>query len=248
MDTAVYIGIDVAKAKLDIAVRPSTEQWVAEHDEEGIAALVARLHALRPTLVVLEATGGRELPVAAALATAGLAVAVVNPRQVRDFARAVGQLAKTDALDAQLLARFADVVHPTPRPLPDAAAQELSALLARRRQLVSMLTAERQRLDTAGPAVRRHIQRHICQHRVVKYAKRRVKKSSECRVGCPLTGKEGQPDAHKRGVCGDTGTGQTRRLSEGHRGRSRDSSEDGESGAQTGRGTVVRTAETGVQA
>jgi transposase len=157
----VYIGIDVAKAPVDIAVRPSAEQWVSPHDEDGIAALVARLHALRPALIVLEATGGREAPLAAALATAGLTVAVVNPRQVRDFGRAVGQLAKTDALDAQLLARFAAVVHPTPRPLPDAAAQELSALLARRRQLIGMLTAERQRLDTAGPTVRHHIQRHI---------------------------------------------------------------------------------------
>jgi transposase len=151
----------VAKAQVDIAVRPSAAQWVSPHDEDGIAALVARLHALRPALIVLEATGGREAPLAAALATAGLAVAVVNPRQVRDFGRAVGQLAKTAALDAQLLARFAEVVHPTPRPLPDAAAQELSALLARRRQLVGMLTAERQRLDTAGPTVRHHIQRHI---------------------------------------------------------------------------------------
>jgi transposase len=161
MDTAIYVGIDVAKAQLDIAVRPSAEQWVSPHDEEGITALVARLHALRPTLVVLEATGGREAALAAALATAGLAVAVVNPRQVRDFARAVGQLAKTDALDAQVLARFAEVVRPTPRPLPDVQAQELSALLARRRQLVAMRTAERQRLDTAVPAVRRHIQRHL---------------------------------------------------------------------------------------
>ena len=161
MDTAIYIGIDVAKTKLDIAVRPSAEQWVATHDEEGIAALVARLQALRPTLVVLEATGGREAPVAAALASAGLAVAVVNPRQVRDFARAIGQLAKTDALDAQLLARFAAVVHPTPRPLPDAQAQELSALLARRRQLIGMRTAERNRLDTALLAVRPRIQRHL---------------------------------------------------------------------------------------
>jgi transposase len=161
MDSAVYVGIDVAKAQLDIAVRPSGEQWVSPHEQEGIAALVARVQALRPTLIVLEATGGREAPLAAALATAGLVVAVVNPRQVRDFARAVGQLAKTDALDAQILARFAEVGQPTPRPLPDAQAQELSALLARRRQLVGMLTAERQRLDTAGPAVRRHIQRHI---------------------------------------------------------------------------------------
>jgi transposase len=116
MDSVTYVGIDVAKAQLDIAVRPSAEQWVATPDEEGIGALVARLHALRPTLVVLEATGERELPVAAALASAGVAVAVVNPRQVRDFARAIGQLAKTDALDAQVLARFAEVVRPTPKP------------------------------------------------------------------------------------------------------------------------------------
>jgi transposase len=161
MDNAIYVGIDVAKAQLDVAVRPSAEQWVAAPDEEGIAALVARLQALRPTLIVLEATGGRELPVAAAVATAGLAVAVVNPRQVRDFARAIGQLAKTDALDAQVLARFAEVVRPTPRPLPDAQAQELSALLTRRHQLIAMRTAERQRLDTAVPRVRAHIQRHI---------------------------------------------------------------------------------------
>jgi transposase len=104
MDSAVYVGIDVAKAQLDIAMRPSAEQWVSPHDEEGIAALVARLQALRPTLIVLEATGGREALLAAALATADLAVAVVNPRQVRDFARAIGQLAKTDALDAQVRA------------------------------------------------------------------------------------------------------------------------------------------------
>jgi transposase len=161
MDSAVYVGIDVAKAQLDIAMRPSAEQWVSPHDEEGIATLVARLQALRPTLIVLEATGGREALLAAALATADLAVAVVNPRQVRDFARAIGQLAKTDALDAQVLARFAEVVYPTPRPLPDAQTQDLGAVLARRRQLVGMLTAERQRLDTALPAVRCHIQRHI---------------------------------------------------------------------------------------
>ena len=157
----IYVGIDVAKAQLDIAVRPSGEQWTARHDEEGLAATVARLTALAPALVALEATGGRELPLAVALATAGVPVAVVNPRQVRDFARAIGQLAKTDALDAQLLARFADVVRPTPRALPDAEAQALSALLARRRQVVGMLVAERQRLDTALPAVRPRVQSHI---------------------------------------------------------------------------------------
>jgi transposase len=156
-----YVGIDVAKAQLDIAVRPSGPQWVTSNDEAGIGELVGRLQVAPPALVVLEATGGLEVPVAAALAAAGLPVAVVNPRQVRDFARAIGQLAKTDALDAQVLARFAEVVHPTPRALPDAQAQEFSALLARRRQLVAMLSAERQRLDTILPAVRSHIQRHI---------------------------------------------------------------------------------------
>ena len=165
MDTpgtpSCYIGIDVAKAQLDIAVRPSGAQWRIAHDERGIADLVGRVQALSPALVVLEATGGREVPLVAALAAAGVPVAVVNPRQVRDFARAIGQLAKTDALDAQVLARFAEVVQPTPRPLPDAQAQELSALLARRRQLIAMRTAERQRLDTALPTVRHHIQRHI---------------------------------------------------------------------------------------
>jgi transposase len=112
-------------------------------------------------LVVLEATGGYEVAVTAALGTAGVPVAVVNPRQVREFARGIGQLAKTDALDAAVLARFAEVVHPTPRPLPEAQAQELSALLTRRRQLLAMLIAERQRLATALLAVRPHISRHI---------------------------------------------------------------------------------------
>jgi transposase len=117
--------------------------------------------ALAPALVVLEATGGREVGLVAALVTAGVPVAVVNPRQVRRFAQAVGQLAKTDALDAQLLARFADVVRPEPRPVPDAQAQQLSALLARRQQLVAMLTAERQRFPTAVPAVQVRIRSHI---------------------------------------------------------------------------------------
>lgn len=156
-----YVGIDIAKAQLDVAVRPSGQQWISVHDEAGIADLVPRLRALQPHLIVLEATGGREVPLAATLAAAGLPVAVVNPRQVRDFARAIGQLAKTDALDAQVLARFAEVVGPAPRPLPDAATQEFSALLARRRQLVGMLSAERQRMETALPAVQPHIQRHI---------------------------------------------------------------------------------------
>jgi transposase len=159
--TPVTVGIDVAKARLDVAVRPSGEQWQAPNDEGGVAALVARLAPLAPALVVLEATGGLERLAAAALAAAGLPVAVVNPRPVRDFAKAVGQLAKTDALDAALLARFAEAVRPAPRPVPDAAQQALAALLARRRQAVGMLTAERQRLGTALPAVRARVQAHV---------------------------------------------------------------------------------------
>jgi transposase len=161
MDTATYVGLDVAKARLDIAVRPSGEQWASATDAVSLEDLVGRLHARQPELTVLEATGGREGATVAALAAAGLPVAVVNPRQVRDFARAIGQLAKTDALDAQLLAHFAQVIHPTPRPLPDVQAQEWAALLARRRQLIQMQTAERQRLDTALAAVRPHIRRHL---------------------------------------------------------------------------------------
>jgi transposase len=161
MDSLIFVGIDVAKAHLDIAVRPSGEQWRAPHDAPGIGALVDRLAGLAPTLVVLEATGGREVGLVAALVAAGVPVAVVNPRQVRRFAQAVGQLAKTDALDAQLLARFADVVRPTPRPVPDAEAQRLSALLARRQQVVAMITAERQRFETALPAVQVRIRAHL---------------------------------------------------------------------------------------
>jgi transposase len=145
---AVFVGIDVGKAYLDVAVRPTGTHERLPNDEAGVARLADRLRAARPALVVLEATGGLEVPLTAALATVGLAVAVVNPRQVRDFAKAVGQWAKTDALDAHLLARFAEVVRPEPRPLPDADAQALAALLTRRRQVIAMLVAEQQRLAT----------------------------------------------------------------------------------------------------
>lgn len=162
METAaVFVGIDVAQARLDIAVRPSGEQWTSPHDEAGIAALVTRLRTLGPTLVVLEATGGRELALAGALAAAQVPTAIVNPRQVRDFAKAIGQLAKTDALDAQVLARFAELIRPEPRALPDAQAQELAAVLTRRRQVVAMLTAEQQRLSTTLPTVRPRVETHV---------------------------------------------------------------------------------------
>ena len=124
-----YVGIDVAKEHLDIAVRPDDKQWSVTNDDEGIGTLVSGLEELGPALVVLEATGGLELAVTAALAAAELPVVVVNPRQVRDFARATGRLAKTDRLDAQVLARFGEAVKPTPRPLPDAETKALAAQL-----------------------------------------------------------------------------------------------------------------------
>lgn len=142
----MLIGIDVAKAELVVAARPSGDRWTVANDERGVRTLVDRLQRDTPELVVLEATGGYELLVVGALAAAQLPVVVVNPRQVRDFARATGQLAKTDRMDADILALFAERVRPTVRPLPDVDAQELDALLARRRQLLEMLQAERNRL------------------------------------------------------------------------------------------------------
>jgi transposase len=157
----VFVGIDVSKATLDVAVRPAGERWSSANDDAGIRALVERVRAVGPTLVVLEATGGYETAAVAALAAAGLPVVVANPRAVRDFARATGQLAKTDALDAAILALFAERVRPPIRPLPDADTQALTALLARRRQLLEMLVAEKNRLGLAKGAVRRSITQHI---------------------------------------------------------------------------------------
>ena len=161
VDVPCFVGIDVAKAQLDIAVRPSGERWAVPNDAGGVVTLVERLQALHPTLIVLEATGGLERVATAALATAGLPVVVVNPRQARDFARATGQLAKTDALDARALAHFADVIRPTPRPLPDAQTQELRALLGRRQQLIGMRTAEQNRLAGTSERLTQDIEAHI---------------------------------------------------------------------------------------
>ena len=157
----VFVGIDVSKAQLDVALRPTEDHWHVSHDEVGIPGLVERLQAVQPTLIVWEATGGLAGPVAGALAEAGLPVVVVNPRHARDVATATGRLAQTDPLDAQGLAHVAAAVRPTPRPLPDAQAQALSALLTRRRQLVQRLTAERRRLQTAPPPIRADIQAHL---------------------------------------------------------------------------------------
>jgi transposase len=151
----------VAKAQLDIAVRPSGVRWAVSNDPSGVTTLVDQLQSLHPTLIVLEATGGLERAVTGALATVGLPVVVVNPRQVRDFARATGQLAKTDALDARALAHFADVIRPTPRPLPDAQTQELRALLGRRQQLIVMRTAEQNRLAGTSGRLTQDIEAHI---------------------------------------------------------------------------------------
>ena len=147
----MFVGIDVAKDRLDVHVRPVGESFVVARDDEGIEALAKRLNTMAPALVVLEATGGFETVVAAGLAAAGLPVAVVNPRQIRDFARATARLAKTDAVDAAVIAHFAEAVNPPVRLLADPQQRLLGELMARRRQLIEMIVAEgnRRRLLTA---------------------------------------------------------------------------------------------------
>jgi transposase len=167
MTTArVYVGVDVSKDRLDLCLRWSEserhdETFVTTHDDAGIDTLVSRLVEERPMLVLVEATGGFERAAVVALAAAGLAVVVVNPRQVRDFARATGQLAKTDRIDAGVLARFAEAVRPAPKPLPEEEIRTLQGILTRRRQLVGMLTAEKNRLPLATRAVAKRIAAHV---------------------------------------------------------------------------------------
>lgn len=160
MSEACFVGMDVSQDTVDVAVHPGT-MFQVENNERGIGQAVERLQALHPTLIVLEATGGLEVPLAGALAAAGLPVIVINPRQVRDFARATGQLAKTDRLDAQILARFADAIRPPVRPVPDEQTQALAALVARRRQLIEMLTAEKNRLRLTARVLQKRVQAHI---------------------------------------------------------------------------------------
>jgi transposase len=157
----MFVGIDVAKAHLDVAVHAPASHWQVANSEPGIAELVQRLQALRPTRIVLEATGGFELPLVAGLMQARLPVFVLNPRRVRDFARAIGQLAKSDKLDAKVLAHFAAVVHMEPRPIPTDAEEQLMALLTRRRQIVERLAVEKNRLQTVRAALRADIAEHI---------------------------------------------------------------------------------------
>lgn len=153
----MFVGIDVAKDRLDVHVRPSGESFVVARDGEGLAALTERLQQLHPSLIVLEATGGFEVTVAAALGSAKLPLAVINPRQIRDFARATGKLAKTDALDAAAIAHFAE-----PRPIPDAQAQALGELVARRRQVIEMIVAEtHRRRQMTQCLLLRQVDRHL---------------------------------------------------------------------------------------
>ena len=157
-----FVGIDVAKDRLDVHLRPSRESFAVARDGEGLVQLVERLQTLAPRLVVMEATGGYETIVASAVAAAQLPLAVVNPRQIRDFARATGRLAKTDRIDAAAIAHFAEAVRPPIRPIADAAAQALGELVARRRQVIQMIVAERNRRRRATQGrVLRAIDRHL---------------------------------------------------------------------------------------
>jgi transposase len=158
---AVTIGVDVAKATLDVWVEPAGVGWTVTNDDRGHAELVERARAHEAGLVVLEATGGYEYAAVVALSVAGLTVAVVNPRQARDFARASGRLAKTDRIDARVLARFGVALRPEARPLPSEETRELDQLVTRRRQVRDMLQAEQNRRDHARGTVRRQIQEHI---------------------------------------------------------------------------------------
>jgi len=157
-----FVGIDVAKDRLDVHIRPSGEAFTVARDSQGLAMLVKRLQALAPALVVMEATGGYEMVVASALGAAQLPLAVVNPRQICDFARATGKLAKTDRTDAAANAHFAEAVRPAARPIADAQAQALGELVARRRQVIEMIIAERHRRRMASQRrVIRAIERHL---------------------------------------------------------------------------------------
>ena len=169
----MFVGVDVAKAELVVSIVPSAERFTVANDERGVRTLTERLRAIGPTLIVLEATGGYELLGVAALAAAALPVVVVNPRQVRDFAKATGQLAKTDRIDADILARFADVVRPAVRVLPGAEAQELDALLTRRRQLLEMLQAERNRTGQVFGKGKRLVKKSLKSH--IAYLERELR-------------------------------------------------------------------------
>lgn len=178
----VFIGIDVSKEKLDVAVRPTGEFMSFSNNEDGISCVVDFVKSFFPSLIVLEATGGLETAAVGMLADKGLPVVVINPRQVRDFAKATGKLAKTDTIDAHLIARFGEAVRPELRLLKDQEAQKLTALITRRRQIVEMITAEKNRLNTAPKWTSKDIQTNIswlekCLKKVDKDLKNLLKKS-----------------------------------------------------------------------
>jgi transposase len=173
-ETSHNVGIDVSKLTLDIAIHETGESWSCSNDPEGVQDLSSKLKQAKPTRIVLEATGGYETLVTATLVAAELAVIMVNPRQVRDFAKATGQLAKTDRIDARILAHFAAVIDPPARPPKSPAAQHLEALLARRRQIVDMLVAEKNRLSSNHDrAVVKDLKSHIA------WLERRLKASDD---------------------------------------------------------------------
>jgi len=160
--TELFVGIDVSKARLDVAVLPGEKTWSTTNDDDGISDLVAKLKDLAPSLVLLEATGGLERRVLARMVGAGLPAMAINPRNVRDFAKSLGKLAKTDRIDAIVLARFAQAVRPPLRTVADEQTQELQAQLTRRRQLVEMIVAEKNRLAATDPnKLRKLIKAHI---------------------------------------------------------------------------------------
>ena len=160
-EQSVFVGIDVSKDSLDVAVRPGREAFTVPNTPKGHRELCKRLQPVDPALLVVEATGGLELDAVIALCDAGIVVAIVNPRHVRDFAKACGQLAKTDRIDAAILAHFADKIRPVPRPMPSEETRALDALITRRRQLVDMLAVEKNRLVTARKVMKIDILRHI---------------------------------------------------------------------------------------
>lgn len=160
-EAGIFVGIDISKAWLDVAVHEQETGWRVGNNDQGISKLVKELKGLKPELVLVEATGGFEMLLVAELADAGLPVVVTNPRRVRAFARSTGRLAKTDKLDAKLLAHFAAAVRPPVRVLPSDEEEQLTGLLTRRRQMVDMLTVEKNRLHTVRPALRSDIEEHI---------------------------------------------------------------------------------------
>jgi transposase len=157
----IFVGIDVSKAQLDVGIRPSRQTMSVTNDKAGIKILVKSLEKLKPTLVVLESTGGLERQVMLALIAAEIPAVMANPRQIRDFARSTGQLAKTDRIDADTLAYYAEAIRPKPRPLPDELTMELRSLTVRRRQIIDMIVAEKNRLSTASKPIGKRISAHI---------------------------------------------------------------------------------------